>query len=220
MAAKRAYAVGGAILLAVMVAAVVVFRSVEIDHAGFNDARGDTADGVRLRKERRYASLARPAGQSTMEGAKSGDVRPGGDPRSPAGLSNEQILEDFVREIQLDTRPLLGGVSVREMRDEFLAESRDEAWAKATEDNVRAFVNMLGEQPGNAPDVPWVQCRETLCEVRAVVTSSDKEVLSKWQDDLTGMRDSKEWRFEFTDTRTLTGRATDGRIVNVTYLVR
>lgn len=135
-------------------------------------------------------------------------------------LSNAQLIDDFALRTRKEPYPLAGGLTTKAMHEAMLAETRDDAWAGDTEKSVRDFVATLRERFGNAPSIPSVECRQTLCEIHAVSSASAMETAAGWQNAMTSMRDSKEWSKGFVDSHTVSHITNDGRVVSVTYLVR
>ena len=135
-------------------------------------------------------------------------------------LSSERLARDFAEELYADASPLMGRMSAGELHREMLAEAPDAAWRQGLQDRMLGFVNEIRETFGNAPEIASIACGATLCEVHAVSGTGSHDALAQWQATLARMQDSKAQQFEFSQARTVTVTAADGRVINVTFLVR
>jgi hypothetical protein len=128
---------------------------------------------------------------------------------SPSPPTIDELLEGLV--LQAEGDPPNG------LHSRLLDEDRDQIWAPTIESRIQSELANISGQTDDWVDVPYIECRATLCEIRAVGGEREWRQMPEWQDKLLGT----DWvRQQFPNAESRMGLLLDGRAGYVIFLVR
>lgn len=128
-------------------------------------------------------------------------------------LAGSQALEVLAADIQSGNA---GTDEMRKLADLFAKEHRDEAWASSAEYTIANVVSNLNGKYGPGLQIAKAECRQTVCEVRAINRKGVGGSPLDWN--IAYLRLKKS--LKSSNSQTLMRPLPDGQVVYQAYIIR